>query len=174
MLLDRYFETIDKLYAKIRETQRGNVLQAGRLIAKSVQNGACVHIFDTGHIINSELVERGGGLMLYKPFKYSLNVENPVRPRDRSHINTSMEGLAAYALRASGALPGDVMIIGSVSGKTMNVIDLAIEAKNSGLKLLRLLQWLIPLRSNRSIQAENGCSNVQILFLIIALPRRKR
>lgn len=79
MLLDRYFETIDKLYAKIRETQRGNVLQAGRLIAKSVQNGACVHIFDTGHIINSELVERGGGLMLYKPFKYSLNVENPVR-----------------------------------------------------------------------------------------------
>ena len=115
MLLDRYFETIDKLYAKIRETQRGNVLQAGRLIAKSVQNGACVHIFDTGHIINSELVERGGGLMLYKPFKYSLNVEDPVRPRDRSHINTSMEGLAAYALRASGALPGDVMIIGSVS-----------------------------------------------------------
>ena len=96
MLLDRYFETIDKLYAKIRETQRGNVLQAGRLIAKSVQNGACVHIFDTGHIINSELVERGGGLMLYKPFKYSLNVEDPVRPRDRSHINTSMEGLAAY------------------------------------------------------------------------------
>ena len=89
MLLDRYFETIDKLYAKIRETQRGNVLQAGRLIAKSVQNGACVHIFDTGHIINSELVERGGGLMLYKPFKYSLNVEDPVRPRDRSHINTS-------------------------------------------------------------------------------------
>ena len=27
MLLDRYFETIDKLYAKIRETQRGNVLR---------------------------------------------------------------------------------------------------------------------------------------------------
>ena len=138
MLLDRYFETIDKLYAKIRETQRGNVLQAGRLIAKSVQNGACVHIFDTGHIINSELVERGGGLMLYKPFKYSLNVEDPVRPRDRSHINTSMEGLAAYALRASGALPGDVMIIGSVSGKTMNVIDLAIEAKKFGLKIIAL------------------------------------
>ena len=138
MLLDIYYETIDKLYASIRETQRGNVLQAGKLIAESVQNGACVHIFDTGHIINSELVERGGGLMLYKPFKYSLNVEDPVRPRDRSHINTSMEGLAAYALRASGALPGDVMIIGSVSGKTMNVIDLAIEAKKFGLKIIAL------------------------------------
>lgn len=49
-----------------------------------------------------------------------------------------MEGLAAYALRASGALPGDVMIIGSVSGKTMNVIDLAIEAKKFGLKIIAL------------------------------------
>ena len=39
MLLDRYYETIDKLYARIRETQRGNVLQAGKLIAESVQNG---------------------------------------------------------------------------------------------------------------------------------------
>lgn len=112
MLIDRYYETIDQLYAKIKETQRENEIQAGKLIAESVKNGGCVHIFDTGHIINSELVERGGGLMLYKPFKYHLSVEDPVRPRDRSGINTSMEGLAAYALRASGALPGDVMIIG--------------------------------------------------------------
>lgn len=138
MLIDRYYETIDQLYAKIKETQRENEIQAGKMIAESVKNGGCVHIFDTGHIINSELVERGGGLMLYKPFKYHLNVEDPVRPRDRSSVNTSMEGLAAYALRASGALPGDVMIIGSVSGKTLNVIDLAVEAKKFGLKVIAL------------------------------------
>lgn len=138
MLLDRYYEEIDRLYAKIRETQRENEIRAGKLIAESVRSGGCVHIFDTGHIIDSELVERGGGLMLYKPFKYHLNVENPVRPRDRSGINTSTEGLAAYALRASGALPGDVIIIGSVSGKTVNVIDLAIEAGKFGLKVIAL------------------------------------
>lgn len=47
MLIDRYYETIDQLYAKIKETQRENEIQAGKLIAESVKNGGCVHIFDT-------------------------------------------------------------------------------------------------------------------------------
>ena len=47
-----------------------------------------------------------------------------------------MEGLAAYALKASGARPGDVMILGSVSGRTLSVVDLAYEAKKWGLKTI--------------------------------------
>ena len=47
-----------------------------------------------------------------------------------------MAGLAAYALKASGAMPGDVMIIGSVSGRNVPVVDLAIEAKKFGLKII--------------------------------------
>jgi uncharacterized phosphosugar-binding protein len=75
-------------------------------------------------------------LILYKKFKYNLSVENPVRKRDRSDLDTSMEGLAAYALKASGARPGDVMILGSVSGRTLSVVDLAYEAKKWGLKTI--------------------------------------
>ena len=136
MLLDRYNETIDGLLSTVKTTQRGAIIEAGKMIAEAVKNGACVHIHDTGHIINSELIYRGGGLLLYKPFKYNLNVENPVRKRDRSSVDTSMVGLAAYALKASGAMPGDVMIIGSVSGPNIPVVDLAIEAKKFGLKII--------------------------------------
>lgn len=136
MLIDRYHETIDGLFAKLKETQYNSCVAAGKLMAESVKNGGAVHIFDTGHIINSELIYRGGGLLLFKQFKYGLNVENPVRPRDRSAIDTNMDGLAAYALKASQALPGDVLVIGSVSGKTANVIDLAIEAKKFGMKIV--------------------------------------
>ena len=136
MLLDRYNETIDGLLSTVKTTQRGAIIEAGKMIAEAVKNGACVHIHDTGHIINSELIYRGGGLLLYKPFKYNLNVENPVRKRDRSSVDTSMVGLAAYALKASGAMPGDVMIIGSVSGRNIPVVDLAIEAKKFGLKII--------------------------------------
>ncbi len=133
MLLDTYNDTLDALIAKVRATQRETIITVGKTVASAVANGHCVHIFDSGHIINSELIFRGGGLILYKQFKYSLQVENPVRKRDRSAVNTDMTGLAAYALKASGALPGDVMFIGSVSGKTANVVDLAVEAKKFGL-----------------------------------------
>lgn len=45
-------------------------------------------------------------MLCLKQFKYSLQVENPVRDRDRSAVNTSLEGLADYALRASALCRG--------------------------------------------------------------------
>ena len=75
---------------------------------------------------------------MYRQFKYRLWLENPVRKRDRPGIITSMEGLAAYALRASGALPGDVMIIGSVSGRSEDVVDLAVEARKFGIYVIAI------------------------------------
>ena len=136
MLLDRYNQAIDELLHTVRTTQRESILKAADMLADAVEKGGCVHIHDTGHIIDSELIFRGGGLILYKRFKYALSVENPVRKRDRADIDTSMAGLAAYALKASGARPGDVMILGSVSGRNLPVVDLAIEAKKFGLKLI--------------------------------------
>jgi len=136
MLLDRYNEHVDALIEKVRTTQREAIIKAGKLIAEAVKEGACVHIHDTGHIIDSELIFRGGGLIMYKQFKYGISVTDPVRSRDRSDLDTSMAGLAAYALKASGARPGDVMILGSVSGRNVAVVDLAIEAKKFGMKII--------------------------------------
>jgi len=136
MLIDRYWEHIDDLYNRVKSTQKGNMIAAGKLIAEAVANGACVHIHDSGHIIDSELIYRGGGLILYKKLKYQLNVENPVRKRDRSDLDTGMEGLAAYALKASGLRPGDVVILGTVSGRTFSAVDLAFEAKKMGATLI--------------------------------------
>lgn len=136
MLIDRYHDRINEQVRTVETTQRDNCLQAGKLMADCVRAGGCVHVFDTGHIINSELIFRGGGLLLLKQFKYALTVDNPVRARDRSGLDTSMEGLAAYAIKASGAMPGDVLFIGSVSGKTANVIDLALAAKDFGMTVI--------------------------------------
>jgi len=133
MLLDRYFHAIDELLQQVKETQRPGIVAAGKAIAAAVAAGGCIHFHDTGHIIDSELINRGGGLTLYRKLKYNLTVDNPVRPRDRSALDTSMAGLAAYALKASGALPGDVLILGSVSGRSLAVVDLALEAKKLGI-----------------------------------------
>jgi len=153
MLLDRYNEAIIGLLEKVRVKERENIIKAGEMIACAVAEGACVHVYDTGHIIDCELINRGGGLILYKWFKYGLNVDNPVRKRDRSDLDTSMAGLAAYALKASGARPGDVMILGSVSGRSVAVVDLALEAKKFGLKTIAITS----MEYTTQIQSEHPC-----------------
>ena len=138
MLRDTFFQKVDELFTKIRETQSSSINAAARLIADSVQAGGCVHVFDTGHLLNSELIYRAGGPALVRAFKYSLTVEDAVRPRADEGKNRSMEGLAVYALKASSVKSGDIMIIGSVSGKTVNVIDLALEAQAMGVKVIAM------------------------------------
>ena len=136
MLIDTYFNTVDGLFDKLKTTQKDACIAAGHAMAEAIAKGNAVHVFDTGHIVDAELIYRGGGLLALKSFKYHLHVDDAVRKRDRSGVDTSMEGLAKYALRASNALPGNVMFIGSVSGKTVNVIDLALAAKEFGLTVI--------------------------------------
>ena len=132
-LIDRYQERIAQQLDTVCKTQHDVCVEVGKKMAEIVAKGGAVHVFDTGHIVNSELIYRGGGVLFLKSFKYDLAVDDRVRPRDRSSVDKSMVGLAAYALRKSEALPGDMIVIGSVSGKSLNVIDLAIEAKKFGL-----------------------------------------
>jgi uncharacterized phosphosugar-binding protein len=138
MLMDTYFQKTDELFARIRETQSPAIQAAARLIADSVQAGGCVHVFDTGHLLSAELIYRAGGPALIKAFKYNLTVEDAVRARPDEGKSRSLEGLAALALKVSNVKNGDVMIIGSVSGKTVNVIDLALEAKAMGVKVIAM------------------------------------
>ena len=137
-LIDRYQERILQQVKTVTTTQHDVCVAVGKAMADCVAKGGAVHVFDTGHIVNSELIYRGGGVLFLKAFKYDLAVDDSVRPRDRSAVDQDMTGLAAYALKKSSALPGDMIIIGSVSGKSQNVIDLAIEAKQFGLTVVAL------------------------------------
>ncbi|MCL2814985.1 MAG: sugar isomerase domain-containing protein [Oscillospiraceae bacterium] len=136
MLKERFYGASDKLFESIRKSQKENIEAAGQMMAGSVAAGGCVHLFDTGHIIDSELLNRAGGLVLMRRFRYHNGVESSAKKRSMESKNTSAEGLAEYALRAANILPGDVMVIGSVSGKTLNVIDLAVECKKMGVKVI--------------------------------------
>lgn len=138
MLLDRYFEAIDHLFAKIRETQREQIIRAGEMIAASIEQGGCIHVGPVCHGTEGDIICRGGGPLFYRRFAYTFNVDNQTRKRDRSDLDTSREGLAAYALKASQARPGDVLIVSSVSGRSANIVDLAYEAVQFGVKVIAL------------------------------------
>jgi uncharacterized phosphosugar-binding protein len=136
MLKEKFYGAAEALFEKIRTSQKENIEAAASMMAESVAAGGCIHLFDTGHIIDSELLNRAGGLVLMRRFRYHSGVESSAKKRPMDSKNTSMEGLAEYALRGANILAGDVMVIGSVSGKTLNVIDLAVECKKMGIKVI--------------------------------------
>jgi len=136
MLLDRYNEAVDNLIAKVRTTQRDNIIKAGEMIAESIANGGNIYLSSICHSIENDVIYRGGGPIFYKHFSYGMNVEKNGRVRDRSDLDTNTWGMAAYALKLSDMRPGDVLMVSSVSGRTTSVVDLAYEAKKMGIKVI--------------------------------------
>ena len=138
MILDDYQKRVDQLFEQIRTTQRENIVTAGKMIAETIDQGGNIYLSGICHSIEMDLFNRGGGPAFYRVFHYKLDVQSDARERDRSDLDTDMEGLGAYVLKASTIRPGDILFVGSVSGRTKGVVDLAWEAKKMGIKVIAM------------------------------------
>ena len=135
MIKEKFSMVIRNLIDGIDHNQQGAIEKAADLIVESVSNQGAVHVYDTGHIINSELINRAGGLAMLKPLRFTFTVEDPVFTRTENNTG-NMEGIGKLILEKSNVLPGDVLILGSVSGKSVPLIDLALAAREKGVKVI--------------------------------------
>ncbi len=131
--LENYFEAASGTFEAIRTTQRGAIEEAAEAVAKSLATKGALLVMDTGHMLRYEAFYRAGGLMAIAPFSYSLEIDNPV---DQRQVERSSEETAALetrtvalALDQSKVKAGDIMILNSNSGRTSNVIELALQCK---------------------------------------------
>ncbi len=138
MILDDYQKRVDQLFEQVRTTQRENIITAGKMIADTIDAGGNIYLSGICHSIEMDLFNRGGGPAFYRTFHYNLDVKSDARERDRSDMDLNMEGLGAYILKASTIRPGDILFVGSVSGRTKHVVDLAWEAKKMGIKVIAM------------------------------------
>ena len=138
-LIDRYFSAVHELLERVQTERRANIEAVARLCAESIASGGVVHIFDTGHLVDRELINRAGGLVGLTAFRFSLQVENanPYRAAQGAAPKLPLETYSA-SLDASNIRAGDVLIVGSVSGKTANVVELALRARERGVKVVAL------------------------------------
>ncbi len=111
MLAKRYLETAHGLLDRIGAEQIANIEQAGAMIADCWASGGAVFITEMGHGVAAELTNRAGGLMGLK------------------HLDPE----AKKDLQA-----GDVVFVGSVSGRNPRPIDLAMECRRIGAKVIVL------------------------------------
>ncbi len=140
MLAERYFDALADTLRSLRETQLGVIDRAAEMVVESVTNGGVLHLFDTGHMLEREAVHRAGGLVMVTPFHFVLDLANPARPRQGDAGPTAEDavGLVRYALSASRVRPGDVLLIGSVSGRAAIPIELGYQARAMGVKVVAL------------------------------------
>lgn len=134
-----YFRKLGELLGRIESEQGDSIDQAAELISNAIAKGDCIHIYDTGHMLDSELIHRAGGMNCFKRLEFALTVESDVRKRTKDiDKDRNLEGLVRYALNASNVHPGDVLFIGSVSGKAMLPVDLAIQARELGVTVIAI------------------------------------
>jgi uncharacterized phosphosugar-binding protein len=135
--LDTYFEQVDKVFRTIRETQLKAIREAAGAIARSLSNRGALSIMDTGHMLRHEAFFRAGGMLAVAPFSYELTLDNPIDQRKVDRTNEQIAELerrtAAVALDQSKMQSGDVLIINSNSGRTTNVVEVALQCKGLGI-----------------------------------------
>ena len=140
MLIDQYLKTIRSRLDEIAaDTQP--IQQAASLCAESLSKGGALHVFDSGHMVSSELINRAGGLVAMSQLSFSLSVSNPVKVRSGRPAeagNTLSFGYIEHIFETDQLRPGDVLFVGSVSGKTANVVELALQARAHGLTVIAL------------------------------------
>lgn len=138
-LIDTYLNEIQARIAKLQATRMSQIEQAADICAACLMRKGVVHIHDTGHLVSAELIGRAGGLVAFSRLNLSMNIDNANKYRaTQPNPNGPQLGFLPYALRASNVRAGDVIIIGSVSGRTAPQVELALQAREMGVTTIAL------------------------------------
>jgi uncharacterized phosphosugar-binding protein len=138
MLIERYFDRLKEHIEQV-EGQAPAIRQAAKLCADALEKGGTLHIFDSGHMVSQELVHRAGGLAAINALTFQLVVGNTVRVRADAPQPPSLSySYIEHVFETNQLRPGDVLFVGSVSGKTANVIELALQGRAHGLTVIVL------------------------------------
>lgn len=135
----QYMDKVTEILKVVKENESGVIQEAINLMTEANLNKQSVFIFGASHagILMEEMYYRAGGMMTI----------NPIFGRevmlDRSPITftSQMERLEGYGMSLASTVDfkeNDVLILHSVSGRNPIIIDIAIAAREKGVKLIGL------------------------------------
>ena len=127
MLAHDYLQNACQLLQRIEGSQLDTIMEAAAWITDSLLDGGVFHVFGSGHshILADEAHSRAGGLVPVQP------IDDPVEGKAER-----LEGYAAVLLNQYDVREGEVIIIASNSGINALPVEMAIEAKKRGLRVI--------------------------------------
>jgi uncharacterized phosphosugar-binding protein len=137
MLARRYFDKAFELLQRLREEQLANIEQAAEMIAQAVVEGHTLYAWGGPHssLPVQDIFWRAGGLALVNPiFTPGLSLEQG--PLYLTSFYERTEGAGREFFAQIGAEPGDVIILLSTSGRNAFPVEMAMSAREVGLKVI--------------------------------------
>jgi len=133
-----YIENVERAVSYIKRTQMEAIKRAAQMVADCVAQRGLVHVFGAGHshMMAEEMSFRAGGLRVVDPI-LDPGYMNYGGARRSSKLER-LPGYAPIVLDNHDVRPGEVMIIVSNSGKNQGPVEMALYAKEKGLKLIAL------------------------------------
>jgi uncharacterized phosphosugar-binding protein len=135
-----YLNAVRGVLDHLERSQLPAIEQAVDLVIASITNGGAVYCSGIGHGNEADFINRAGGLAAVQPFSYSVNIKDPSagcrRNRPRPEPFEQDLETVRFAVRASSLRAGDVMLLGSVSGRNRAPVELALTCRNLGIKVI--------------------------------------
>jgi len=137
----KYLEKIGEILTKIKTEESDHIREAAALMAESIGRGGRVYMFGSGHSVIPvmDIFPRYGSFVgffpLYDPRLMWTNVIGPGGARELLWLERQ-EGYAKVFLQSYPLEPRDVMLVFSHGGLNAAPIEVALEAKAKGLKIV--------------------------------------
>lgn len=135
-MIETIFSTGREIVERLYNTQKDNLHEASMLIAEAHKNGHKFFVSGSGHshTVAEELYGRAGTLAFTVPIltpELTL-VDHPTK----STMLERLDGYAKILVDLYGVSEGDVVLIASNSGRNAYPVEMAIEAKKKGAKVI--------------------------------------
>lgn len=136
--MNAYFQIIQDTLAEIQRTQREPMEQSAQLAAEDLLGNHYIYAFGSGHshTLSEEVFYRAGGLARVVPV-----LDENLMVHKSATASTEWERKEGYAAEVLGRYAmtvGDVFFIVSNSGRNAVPIEMALEAKKRGAKVVAI------------------------------------
>lgn len=137
-----YLDAVRGILDHLEHSQLPAVDRAADLVVHALTHGGAVFCAAVGHGNEQDFLNRAGGLAALQPFQFAFTLNDPVaeclrnRPRPEP-VESDLERVR-MAVRAGNLRPGDVLLVGSVSGRNRTPVELALACRDAGVKVVGL------------------------------------
>lgn len=137
-LAGQFFDAAIGLLERVRDEESARIGEAGTVIADAVAAGNKLFAFGAGHssLPAQDVVYRAGGLALMNFLAVPGTAGIDVMPATLGSALERVDGLAGAVLDSSPAGDGDVLVIISLSGRNSLPVEMAMNARAIGLKVI--------------------------------------